>query len=121
MKQLASASSDRGSMLPLFLGLTAISLVLSLGIAELASAHLFRQSIQGISEQLALKAAYDKLDAQTSAKQLLVELNPKLELSEFKILDGKTVQLTVCGNWLGWLKLPGLDLRSSICASSASR
>ncbi len=121
MKLSGFASGDRGSMLPLFLGLIAVSLVLCFGIAEFGSMFIFRQQIQSTADQVALKSSFSNLTSQVQVSELVARQNSKLYLTQFQVLDGQTVELKICAEWQGWFRLPGLDSKAQLCATSASR
>jgi hypothetical protein len=121
MKPQVFASTDQGSMLPLFIGLAAVSLVLCLGVAEFGSTFILKQQIQMSADQVALKSAANNLTSLADVASLVVKQNSKLRLVDFQMLDGKTQELRICGDWQGWLTMPGLDLKTQLCANSASR
>jgi hypothetical protein len=121
MKRQDFASSDRGSMLPLFLGLVALSLVLSLGVAEFGSMFILREKVQATADQIALKSSFSHLTNQAQVGDLLAGQDSKFYLANFQILDGQTVELMLCGDWRGWIRLPGLGFNTQVCAKSASR
>jgi len=121
MKRAATAWADRGSMLPLFVGLAAISGVLSLGLAEVCSSYVYRESVQVVADQVALVAAAKAL---STADQAAIELNrisTTLQITEYRLGAGQTAEVKVCGKWQGWVKLPGLNRQSAVCATSAAR
>jgi len=117
----ASVLAERGSMLPLFLGLVAISGCLALGLAEVCSSYIFRESIQELADQTALISASKGLKTTVEASPELAKLSKRIQLAEYQLVEGKTVELKLCGAWQGWLKLPGLNLQKQVCASAAAR
>lgn len=121
MWQKVSVCSDRGSMLPLFLGLLALGTVLSLGASHICQSYIFRESAQDSADQLALWALQQNIKTVEQLGGKLSELNQKVTLTNFKLSDGKTYEVRVCGSLPGWLKFPGLNSTQTICAEAAAR
>jgi hypothetical protein len=108
-------------MMPLFAGLVAVGVLLSLGAAEVCTSYLVRESIQEDADQLALVALRANLKTPELLGAKLGELNPKLQLMDFRFADGSTVEVRVCGEWQGWVRLPGFGTKQNICADAAAR
>lgn len=119
--QKVFASSERGSMLPLFLGLVGIALVLALGATEICANYLVRQSLQEDTDQLTLLAVGSKFRNAEELASSISMLNSKIRLRDFRVTDGQTVELSACLDWQGWLRLPGLKNQQTICVESAAR
>ena len=103
--------TERGSILPLFIGLIGLGLVLALGSAEICAEFVAREQVQQSADQLALKAAATRLDelsvaALTSKGMKLVSLSRP---------DSSTTELELC---LPWKTLFG---NSRLCAKANAR
>lgn len=121
MSAPASALTDSGSMMPLFVGLAATSLVIALGAAEVCASYLFRENLQASADQLALVSLQQQVQDSPQAAKLLAALESRASLRDFRITDGATVELKVCSDWQGWLRLEGLGGKQTICVESAAR
>lgn len=121
MLQKASASSERGSMLPLFLGLLTLGLVLAIGAAEICAVYTLRESLQQHADQTALVAANQGLQTAADLISKVRSLTESARLENFRLVDGKTAEVQLCADWQGWLKLPGLNSKQVLCAWSAAR
>lgn len=108
-------------MLPLFIGLAAISGVLSLGLAEVCSSYIYRESMQDTADQVALISAEKGLTTADQALQQLAKLSNRYQIADYQLGDGRTAELKICGNWQGWLRLPGLGRQIPVCVTSAAR
>lgn len=115
------ASGDRGSMLPLFVGLLAVGMVLSLGAAEVCSSFTFREALQQYADQLSLIAVKERIQNPNDALSKLRTITDRFTLANFQVTDGQTAEIQLCGDWQGWLKLPGLNAKKTLCARSAAR
>lgn len=116
-----SVVSEKGSMLPLFAGLTALALVLTLGAAEICSMYLYRESIQETADQVALIAAQQNLQTEGELASKISGIVGKLNLAHFQKIDGQTSEVRLCGQWNSWFRLPGLSTNQLVCANSAAR
>lgn len=113
--------TERGSMLPLFIGVSAFSLVLALGATQICFSFIFRQAMQESADQVALVAKSRGLTSAKPVAELLFKLDPNLSLGEFRIMDSKTVEIRVCGTWNKWLELPIYPASTQVCLESAAR
>jgi hypothetical protein len=121
LKQKDSVSEERGSMLPFFAGLIALSLVLALGAAQICAGFIFREGMQQVADQLSLVAVAKKISLGQDAAKKLTEITSRYSLESFGISDGQTVELTLCSDFVGWLQLPGLKSKEKVCVNSAAR
>jgi hypothetical protein len=120
---VASALAERGSMLPLFLGLAAVATLLSLGAAEICSVTIYREQVQQVADQTALVAAAEQLveAGQVKSKVSILTSNPEVIVDHYSLNPDHTAELRICGIWKSWLRLPGLNLNQDVCAESAAR
>lgn len=121
MLQKASVSSDQGSMLPFFAGLTGLSLILAIGAAQICASFTYREAMQQTADQLSLIAIAKNLTSRAEVESKLMQLSDRFSLSAFSVSDGPTAEIRLCGSWVEWLKLPGLIPRRDICVNTAAR
>jgi hypothetical protein len=105
---------ENGSIAPLLIGLTALSLSLCLVACSALSLFVFQQRLTTLAESLALA---EKL--QVSYPELSVKLTSKTISQP----DGQTTQVKICANWQAPFRLPIISdrLNQSICSSAAAR
>lgn len=115
------ASNERGSMLPLFIGLLTIGLVLALGASEVCSSYVLRENLQQHADQIALLAARDNLQSGEDLISKVRLLTDTARMTNFRLVDGQTAEVQLCADWQGWLKFPGLGSKQVLCAWSAAR
>jgi hypothetical protein len=121
LKQGDFASTDRGSMLPFFVGLIGLSLVLALGAAQVCASFILRESMQQAADQLALISIAKNLKSSADVEAKLQELSTRFSLAYFEIGDGQTAQIRLCGRGVGWMTVPGFSADRDICVNSAAR
>lgn len=121
MWQKGSAYSETGSMLPMFLGVLALTILFALAGAMICSSYLFRESVQDAADQLALVAAHERLHSEQLLAPRLALLNETLRLRSLRTIDGRTVELELCGEWASWMRLPGLSSKQTVCAQASAR
>lgn len=95
---LVTALTERGSILPLYLGLIALGMVLALGSTEICAEFVAREQVQQSADQLALKAAAAKLDEVAVAAMT----SKGMRLSSMSRPDSSTTELELCLPWKSW-------------------
>ena len=108
---LVTALTERGSILPFFLGLIALGLVLALGSAEICAEFVAREQVQQSADQLALKAAAATLDEPSVAAMT----TKGMRLTSLSRPDSSTTELELCLPWKSWLGA------SRLCARAKAR
>lgn len=126
--------SERGSILPLGIGLVAISLVVALVLSELVGVEIQTHRNKQLSDLLVLKVAGELIrdrvspvtgleylgalnDTASSASEFLGIQPTRISVMSY---DGKTIEGLVCTNWQS---ITGLKMGSfgKVCASSKAR
>jgi hypothetical protein len=114
-------STERGSMLPLFIGISALSLLLALGASEVCGSFTYREAMQQTADQVSLVAVARQLRTSSEVEASLYSLTARYRLDSSRFSDGHTAEIRLCGTWTGWLKLPGISSSQEICVNSAAR
>jgi uncharacterized protein YacL len=108
-------------MLPLFIGISALSLVLALVATEVCASFTFRVAMQQTADQVSLVAVARQLRTSAEVEDSLYSLSTRYRLDSSRFIDGQTAEIRLCGTWTGWLKLPGFSSSQEICVNSAAR
>jgi len=121
--------NERGSMMPLTLGLFSISLILVLLGADLNAAQLFDQRTTQLARFLAQQHFVDRYlpsddevsqEASRLAKQFAFQ-SLGISQAHLERTDGKTIRATVCTRFDLPIHLFGLGSRSVACGDSKMR
>ena len=91
-------ASERGSALPLYVGLVAVFLIFTASIVDVASLFLFRQHLQSAADQQALS-----------------------RFNSGERTSGNTFEVQLCRTWQMPIKAIGLPTAQHVCARSAAR
>lgn len=91
-------ADERGSSLPLYIGLIAVLLVFAAAVVDASSLFLFQQRMQLRADQRVLN---------------------EYALGQRSV--GETLELEVCATWQAPLKAIGLPSEQQVCARSAAR
>jgi hypothetical protein len=91
-------ADERGSSLPLYIGLIAVLLVFASAIVDASSLFLFQQRMQLRADQLVLN-----------------------EYEHGQRTSGETLEIEECATWQAPLKAIGLPSSQQVCARSAAR
>lgn len=115
--------AERGSILPLYLGLAAFGLTLLLFVSQFVSAITFRESLNEYADQSALLLASSP---ELSQSQLLARLRAlglavEVKSAEASVGSDSTATVRLCATWISWVKLPGISGAQEICQSASAR
>jgi hypothetical protein len=126
--------SERGSILPLGVGLIAITILVSFVFAEFTGISIQTLRNKQLADVSSLKVADDLLkdgippviglDYQPAISELLVATAKHLEISPTKVtvlsLDGQTLETEICTQWKS---ITGLTFGNfgEVCAKSKAR
>lgn len=126
--------TDKGSILPLAVGLLALSLVVSMFFAEQLGVQFQTLQVKQLADVIALQVASDlerdqiepirNLDYRPAVKANLEQGAQFLNIhpSQYSVtsFDGKTIEARVCEKWRSITGLK-LDVFGEVCASSRAR
>jgi hypothetical protein len=113
--------SERGSIAPLAIGLALLSLAAILTTVAASSLFLHQKRLLSLAESTALFAVATSEPAQTFLSQVT---DPKLgpvTVAKEQVIDGQTVEVRLCSQWVSPFALVGLPLTQIVCAEARSR
>ena len=127
-------SEESGSIIPLGLGIIALTAAIALVLVELIGVQYQTLQNKQLADVLVLKVAHDlqadgiapvmNLEYRPVVSELIAEASSymRVKISEVSVLsrDGKTFEALVCSEWVS---ITGLGLGSSgkVCANSKAR
>ena len=117
----AAKANERGSIAPLAIGLALLSLAAILTTVAISSLFLYQKRLLTLAEGAALFAVSTGEPAQGFLSQLTNSKLGEISVAKEQVIDGKTVEVRLCANWVSPFTLVGLPLTQLICAEARSR
>jgi len=113
--------NERGSLAPLAIGLALLSLAAILTTVAASSLFLFQKRLLTLAEATALFAVSTGEPAQSFLTQLKTSRFGQIAVAKDQIIDGKTVEVRLCAQWVSPFAVVGLPLTQIVCAEGRSR
>ena len=113
--------TDRGSIAPLAIGMALLSLAAILTTVAASSLFLFQKRLLTLAEATALFAVSTSEPARAFLSQVTDTKLGAITVAREQIIDGQTVEVRLCSQWVSPFALVGLPLTQIVCAEARSR
>jgi hypothetical protein len=105
----------------LAIGLALLSLAAILTTVAASSLFLFQKRLLTLAEATALFSVSTGEPAQSFLTQLKTSRFGQIAVAKDQIIDGKTVEVRLCAQWVSPFAVVGLPLTQIVCAEARSR
>ena len=112
---------ELGSIAPLAIGLALLSLAAILTTVAASSLFLYQKRLLTLAEATALFSVSTGQPAQSFLSELTNNRLNQITVAKEQIIDGRTLEVRLCAQWVSPFALVGLPLTQIICAEGRSR
>lgn len=113
--------SDQGSIAPLAIGMALLSLTAILTTVAASSLFLHQKRLLTLAEATALFAVSTSEPARAFLSQVTDSRLGPVTVAKEQIIDGQTVEVRLCSQWVSPFAVVGLPLTQIVCAEARSR
>ncbi len=113
--------NELGSIAPLAIGLALLSLAAILTTVAASSLFLYQKRLLTLAEATALFSVSTGQPAQSFLSELTNNKLNQITVAKEQIIDGRTLEVRLCAQWVSPFALVGLPLTQIICAEGRSR
>ena len=117
----ATRKSDRGSIAPLAIGMALLSLAAILTTVAASSLFLHQKRLLTLAEATSLFAVSTSEPARTFLSQVTDSRLGSVTVAKEQIIDGQTIEVRLCSQWVSPFSMVGLPLTQIVCAEARSR
>lgn len=113
--------NENGSIAPLGIGLAILSLVAIFTTVAASSMFLYQKRLLTLAESTALFSASTGEAAQVFLSQVTNSKLNTITVAKEQIIDGQTVEVRLCAQWVSPFAVIGIPLTQIVCAEARSR
>lgn len=113
--------NESGSIAPLGIGLAILSLVAIFTTVAASSLFLYQKRLLTLAESTALFSVSTGEAAQVFLSQVQNSKLSAITVAKEQIIDGQTIEVRLCAQWVSPFVVIGLPLTQIVCAEARSR